>query len=261
MRRRFTFFLVTTALFLGLTGGVFALKVRAGTLQASAENVRTVLDGVYNQEQMERGQVAYEATCSGCHALNLVGGRNSALKGDLFLDKWREFNLDLLYGFISGAMPPRQNENAVVLPDQEYLDILTYIVSGNGAPAGEDELTMDELAEVRFVGPDGPQPLPLGALVSVVGCLERSPDNDWVLTNGSQPIRSQTLPFDTTTDELMDAESIPLGTETFGLRDMAFVRKLRARRPRHAQGPGQGLADPNRRQPKYFAHHHGDDLG
>ena len=123
-------------------------------------------------------------------------------------------------------MPPRQNENAVILPDQEYLDILTYIVSGNGAPAGEDELTMDELAEVRFVGPDGPQPLPLGALVSVVGCLERSPDNDWVLTNGSQPIRSQTLPFDTTTDELMDAESIPLGTETFGLRDMAFVRNF-----------------------------------
>jgi len=76
------------------------------------------------------------------------------------------------------------------------------------------------------VGPDGPQPLPVGALAMVVGCLTLNPDGAWVLTRTSHPIRSQTLPFDATTEELLSAKSISLGSETFGLRDMAFVRNF-----------------------------------
>ena len=210
----------------GLTGSLLTPVAAAGTLQSPGENVRTILDGVSNPEQIARGQAAFEDRCAGCHGLDLAGGRNSALRGPIFMDKWREYNLQLLYGFISNSMPPRQNDNPLILSDDTYLDILTYIVSRNGGQAGREELTTEQLTEFLFVGPDGPQPLPIGALAMVVGCLTRTPDSDWVLTQTSRPVRSQTLPFDSTTEEILSAESIPLGSETFGLRDMAFVRNF-----------------------------------
>ncbi len=220
------FFLATIVLIVGLAGGSFTSEAEARVRQSPDTNVRTILDGVSNPDQIARGQDAFDANCSGCHGLDLTGGRNSALRGPIFMDKWREYNLQLLYGFISNSMPPRRNDNPVILSDRAYLDILTYIVSGNGGQAGDEELTLDQLTEVLFVGPDGPQPLPVGALAMVVGCLTINPDGDWVLSRTSRPIRSQTLPFDATTEELLSAESIPLGNETFGLRDMAFVRNF-----------------------------------
>ena len=226
MHRGVRILFAPAVLCIGLASGIFASEAAAGPLQSPEENVRTILDGVSNPEQIARGQDAFEARCSGCHGLNLTGGRNSALRGPNFIDKWREYNLELLYGFISNSMPPRQNDNPLILSNRAYLDILTYIVSGNGGQAGDEELTLDQLSEVLFVGPDGPQPLPVGALAMVVGCLTLNPDGAWVLTRTSRPVRSQTLPFDATTEELLSAESIPLGSETFGLRDMAFVRNF-----------------------------------
>ena len=219
-------FFVVTVLCVGLGAGIVASEAGGLLLQAPEENIRTILDGVSNPDQIARGQAAFDANCSGCHGLDLTGGRNSALRGPNFLEKWREYNLQLLYGFISNSMPPRRDDNPLILSDRAYLDILTYIVSGNGGQAGREELTIEQLTEVLFVGPDGPQPLPIGALAMVVGCLTRTSDSDWVLTRTSRPIRSQTLPFDATTEELISAESIPLGSETFGLRDMAFVRNF-----------------------------------
>ncbi len=224
MQRKLRIFLSTAAVFVALTSGAFTRDTGASPLQSPEGTVRTILDGVSSAGQIARGQDAYEARCSGCHGLGLSGGGNSALRGPIFMDKWREYNLELLYGYISNSMPPRRIENPEILSDSTYLDILTYIISGNGGQAGQDELTRQQLTEVLFVGPNGPQPLPVGALAMVVGCLTRTPDRDWELTISSRPIRSQTLPFDATTEELVSAESIPLGSETFGLRDMAFVR-------------------------------------
>ena len=218
------FFLATIVLIFGPASSIFTSEAVAGRLQSPDANIRTIFDGVSNPEQIARGQNAFDARCSGCHGLDLTGGRNSALRGPDFVEKWREYNLQLLYGFISNSMPPRRNENPLILPDDTYLDILAYIISGNGGQAGREELTEEQLSAVLFVGPEGPQPLPIGALAMVVGCLTRTPGSDWILTRTSRPVRSQTLPFDATTEELISAESIPLGSETFGLLDMAFVR-------------------------------------
>jgi mono/diheme cytochrome c family protein len=227
MNRARNVFHLLTILFVGVIATVLSSSAAAEqVLQGEHDRVRTILDGVYTEEQALRGQEDYETTCAGCHNFDLIGARNSPLKGPQFLDKWREYNLDLLYGFISNSMPPRRTENPVILSDSKYLDILTYIIAGNGGPAGTEELTTEDLHEVLFVGPDGPQPLPLGALAMVVGCLERGPAGQWELTRTSRPIRSQALPFDATTEELISADAIALGTETLSLRDMAFVRNF-----------------------------------
>ena len=53
----------------------------------SAQATRTVMDGVYTNEQADAGGKTYEAICSKCHATG------AALTGPGFLNKWSDQSL------------------------------------------------------------------------------------------------------------------------------------------------------------------------
>jgi hypothetical protein len=59
------------------------------------------------------------------------------------------------------------------LPDNVYLDIITYIFKENGFPAGKAGLSLDNLEKVQILGRNGIQPPPQYALVLSVGCMIR----------------------------------------------------------------------------------------
>src|SRR5438105_6318972 len=61
---------------------------------------RTVLDGVFSEEQAKRGQAAYTTHCNGCHGDALEGVSAPQLTGNHFLERWREDMLDAIYNFI-----------------------------------------------------------------------------------------------------------------------------------------------------------------
>src|SRR5687767_13315878 len=148
---------------------------------------RTVLDGVYTSAQAERGVAAYTEHCSRCHRDNLRGNPEAlGLTGTRFVEAWREDSLFSLFDHMATRMP---REPLRRLPTPVYLDILAFILQFNGYPAGEQELTEEQLKEVRFVDKGGPQPLPNLALVRVVGCLTPGEKGSWRLTAATEPVR------------------------------------------------------------------------
>src|SRR5262244_290704 len=61
---------------------------------------KTVWDGLYTAPQATAGQTIYNDHCAGCHSTNLGGGANQGappLKGDKFMENWREDSLESLY--------------------------------------------------------------------------------------------------------------------------------------------------------------------
>jgi hypothetical protein len=67
-------------------------------------------------------------------------------------------------------------------------------------------------------GKSGPQEVPAGALIDVVGCLVQDSGGAWMLVNASEPVRTRN-PNDSTAEELKRWEAKPLGVHRFGLMD------------------------------------------
>src|SRR5437868_5446458 len=72
---------------------------------AAQPRVKTVLDGAYTAAQAKHGQAVYERSCGSCHRADLGGFSGPPLNGDLFMDRWREFNLNVLSDLIQNTMP------------------------------------------------------------------------------------------------------------------------------------------------------------
>jgi mono/diheme cytochrome c family protein len=207
-----------------LTGGSSPVRLEAGTHsgthQGNDAGLQTTLDRVFTADQAERGQSAYALNCSSCHSEDLQGMNAPALMGQQFVDTWRQDSVSSLFDLIRTRMPPRGGGS---LDDQTYLDILTHILSINGFPAGPEELTTRQVESVRFVGLDGPTPLPEFSLVQVVGCLQSWPEGEWALTKVSAPVRTRD-PEGLTDEQLQTARDMPLGTLGYRLVYMDFLR-------------------------------------
>jgi hypothetical protein len=68
------------------------------------------------------------------------------------------------------------------------VDIVAHILSSNGFPAGNAELTDTSGEGVTIVRREGPTELANGTLAKVVGCLERA-GNTFRVTKGTRPMR------------------------------------------------------------------------
>src|SRR5688572_11674003 len=65
----------------------------------------TILEGVYTVEQAKRGQTHYQEKCIQCHGADMFFGSVSPLRGDGFIERWREDSLHSLFAFTKGTMP------------------------------------------------------------------------------------------------------------------------------------------------------------
>jgi mono/diheme cytochrome c family protein len=192
------------------------LVVLLAACACAQPRTKTVLDGVYTASQATHGHAVYERHCSSCHRADLTGFSGPPLKGDLFMDRWREFNLTVLADLIQNTMPA---DNPGTLPKADYLDVLAYLLQANEIPAGKKPLTADGLAGTLLVSKNGPQPLPTSAQVSVVGCVTLDTGNGWFLTHASEPARTLT-PWEITAQELQAAKAQPLGDQLFRLQNI-----------------------------------------
>jgi cbb3-type cytochrome c oxidase subunit III len=190
---------------------------------SAAPQPKTVLEGVYTSAQAKRGQIAYDAKCASCHRADLGGFSGPPLKGDLFLDRWREFNLSVLFDLIKSTMP---TDNPGTLSPAAYLDIQAYILQMNEIPAGTKELTAQVPGAVLFVSKNGPKPLPSGAQVEVVACLTEDSGNGWFLTKAREPVRTLN-PWELTAEEMNEARRLPLGDQLFRLQNLSDVPGFR----------------------------------
>ena len=206
-----------------------AMLACAATVLASAagsragqqpDRARSVLDGIYTQEQAARGRSAYMENCARCHRDDLRGNPEAMpLTGSRFIDTWREDSLFSLFDHIATRMP---REPRVTLPTPVYVDILAFILQFNGYPSGGQELTADNLRAVTFVDKVGPQPLPNLAVVRVVGCLTQSAEGTWSLTHATEPVRDPDGRT-TTVDQLRASAGEAPGDRSFALANVEYV--------------------------------------
>jgi quinoprotein glucose dehydrogenase len=109
---------------------------------------RTVRDRVFSEEQAARGKTSYDNLCSTCHE---GGGMGPALTGSEFLASWENKTARSLYSRILTTMP---SDAPGTLSEQEVLDIVAYLISANGFPAGDKALEKpDELNDITIVAP------------------------------------------------------------------------------------------------------------
>ena len=182
-----------------------------GEAAAQETSEPSVWDGVYSTEQALRGKKLYEATCARCHGEDLSGANARPLAGESFVRDWGGLKLD---GVLARArtMPPGASGS---LGESGYVDIIAYVLEVNAFPHGEAELTAERAGDVLVYGADGPDAVPNFAMVQVVGCLARD-DRTWIVTDGSEPIRTRD-PDASTGDVLLLTQAMALGTNTFEL--------------------------------------------
>ncbi len=184
-----------------------ALVCAMAVVWVSAQS-RTVWDGVYTDEQAERGRATFDTVCARCHTFDPQATGNGALAGDGFWTAFSQKNVADLLTYVKTSMP---NGNGGSLPAKTYNDLVALILKSNGFPAGAAEVTPESVVGVAIVPKDGSTALPANALARVVGCLAKS-GSDWVLTHATAPERT-----DRSGPGSSDATR-PLGTRAIALK-------------------------------------------
>jgi mono/diheme cytochrome c family protein len=132
-----------TSLFAAAVAVGLLILCTAGARPAAqgAPGEKKIWDGVYTSAQAARGKEPFERSCARCHNIELAGSqRGPALKGNAFWSKYDNENLSSLFMFIRDTMP---QDGPSLLSDEIKADVLSYIMSVNGMPAGNTELKAD----------------------------------------------------------------------------------------------------------------------
>ena len=118
--------------------GVFAVPGLTSDLLAQE---RSISDGVYTTEQAARGNREYTQQCATCHSTNLRGGEMApGLVGQTFISGWSGETLWNFADYTNATMPQDSPGNLSV---QALNDVIAFILSSNGYPAGDAELSLD----------------------------------------------------------------------------------------------------------------------
>jgi len=133
-----------------LIAPVFCVAFAFGA--AAAEGPSSTLNGVYTEEQALRGAEVYEQNCAICHGTDLAGTFEMPNLRGYFVGLWTGASLDLLYDYVSTAMPLYAPGG---LPPDAYADVVAYLLKANGAPAASRPLPHDPTAlrAIIFNGP------------------------------------------------------------------------------------------------------------
>ena len=120
---------------------VATLAVLQSTVRA--QPTKSVWDGVYTEEQANRGKQGYAEQCASCHGPELTGGEMApALSGGEFMAGWDGLTVGDLFERIRISMP--QNSPGS-LSGAQNADILAFMLASNKFPAGQTELAKDAM--------------------------------------------------------------------------------------------------------------------
>lgn len=109
--------------------------------------MRSVHEGVYSEEQADRGARIFEVECALCHAPAEFSGR-------IFQLTWQSRDVGALFNQLRNTMPLDRPGS---LTAEQYAAVLAYMLRLNEYPAGEAPLPAEPepLARIRFDPPGG----------------------------------------------------------------------------------------------------------
>ncbi len=121
---------------------VLLILMSATLAQTGLAEDLTVKDGVFTAEQVASGQQVYDSQCKTCHNMRFY--RDT-------LRSWNNQPLLYLWENIMGTMPA---DNPGSLMFEEYTDVIAYILSENGFPAGDLKLDPDNgMDSIKILSP------------------------------------------------------------------------------------------------------------
>ena len=114
------------------TGPTVPLRV-----DPNAKVIRSTAAGLppasYLPSQASRGEDIYQSTCGTCH-------QPGQLVGQGFVESWNDRRVYDFYALVRSTMPL---DNPGGMKDQEYLDVVAYLLQANHAAPGRDSLKAD----------------------------------------------------------------------------------------------------------------------
>jgi len=111
---------------------------------AVGQDTQTVQDGVYTEAQATSGRKVYDETCLVCHPIEEYVG--------IFMEGWVGMPVSALIDSIATTMPL---DNPGALDEQQFVDMMTYILQANGLPAGDAAMSKKSAESVIIEGPFG----------------------------------------------------------------------------------------------------------
>jgi ankyrin repeat protein len=134
---------------LEIEAGTHSPELAAAAAQ-SAPTAKTIWDGVFTQAQAERGRDQYRKSCASCHKADLLGESAAPpLAGPDFSQRWAGSSVDDLVTTIRRSMPMDAPDS---LGTPAYVDLVSYLLSVNGSPAGASEMPLESgaLKQIQF---------------------------------------------------------------------------------------------------------------
>ncbi len=131
---------------------IVAVVVLGGLAAAlRAQTTRTVWDGVYTEEQAERGGVLFDRECAQCHGpAGAGGGMAPALVDSAFSANYDGQTVGDLFDRNRATMPIGREGQ---LSGQQNADITAFMLQCNKFPFGTSELPSQTLAlrQIKYV--------------------------------------------------------------------------------------------------------------
>jgi mono/diheme cytochrome c family protein len=114
----------------------------------AAQEPMTVWDGVYTEEQANRGAPVYGRYCAGCHGDQLLGQEIApALVGDAFNANWDGVTLGDLVNRIRTTMPAN---DPGTLSRAQVADVVAYMLQAGKFPTGSTPFDAQANGAVLF---------------------------------------------------------------------------------------------------------------
>jgi mono/diheme cytochrome c family protein len=116
---------------------------RAGAQDAPSRSTR---QGVYTAAQATKGQELFAGRCQSCHSPTTHTGPN-------FFANWAEGRP--LWGLVSFVRTEMPYDSPGTLTNEEYSQVVAYLLKQNGLPAGNEELPTADAAlqAIKFEAP------------------------------------------------------------------------------------------------------------
>ena len=112
----------------------------AASLTLTGIAVAAAPPAIYTAAQATAGHADFETHCSMCHGKNLQGIAGPTLIGQSFASKSNNYTVAAIFDELSQQMPAGAPAS---LTNTQYADIMAFILSKNGYPAGSTPLTFE----------------------------------------------------------------------------------------------------------------------
>ena len=110
-----------------------ALLPSVAASNAGTQDLQSTMSGVYTEPQAARGEETYMAVCVSCHPAGTY-------KAAGFKAAWKGRPLSDLFDQVRQKMPKNDPGS---LSQQEYAQLVAYLLRINGVPAGDTDLPAD----------------------------------------------------------------------------------------------------------------------